>query len=236
MIAHAASKKANAGARYPHADFARRFESACDENPDVPPPHHGRLIWFVTQFENRFQVTTTSETVRRWLAGISRPKPQKLAMLAQILKVDEAWLSVGTEGEIRTKREVTYGSSMRGEVNLVAALIEMDGGTVAFGQGTETDTSSRSPHFFAIVKGAQYSVHVEKISGEGDEAEFVIPAKCEGMAILGVRRTGPTCFEIYDIPWDVITEKAVRKSGHFHLSFSEHKDALNLLEGFAKRF
>ncbi|TGW07270.1 XRE family transcriptional regulator, partial [Mesorhizobium sp. M2D.F.Ca.ET.145.01.1.1] len=70
------------------------MEQACDGNPDVPPLNHGRLGWFVDRLEQH-KVQVAKETVRKWFAGETRPRHPAMKALAQILKIDEGWLSAG---------------------------------------------------------------------------------------------------------------------------------------------
>src|SRR6266446_8548726 len=114
------------------AAFAKRLQLACDSHAHCPPLHFGRLTWIVREFKSKFKITITTETARKWCAGEVRPRRQSMSLLAELLTVDEAWLSLGNEGETtadeRKARNVMAGAA----VNLVAGLIELDGGHPAY--------------------------------------------------------------------------------------------------------
>lgn len=76
-------------------ELAARLVEACERNALVPSPNYGRLRWIKEQFASRFSDQVSEETVRRWLSGEGKPKGRRLRYLAELLDVDEAWLTVG---------------------------------------------------------------------------------------------------------------------------------------------
>ncbi|MDZ4363798.1 helix-turn-helix domain-containing protein [Brevundimonas sp.] len=77
------------------AEFAKRLKTLCDSHPDAPNLHYGRLGWLRQQLDVRFDQTVSAETVRRWLAGESIPRREKMSALASLFGVSVAWLSLG---------------------------------------------------------------------------------------------------------------------------------------------
>lgn len=61
-----------------HPEFARRMQIACDGNPNIPLPNHGRLGWFSFEIERRFNAKVTIETVRKWFAGETIPRTKMM--------------------------------------------------------------------------------------------------------------------------------------------------------------
>jgi len=77
------------------ADFAARLGKACDLQAECPPLHRGRLVWIRQKLEADFNENVSLETVRKWLSGEAKPRPEKTKMLAALLGVDLAWLQIG---------------------------------------------------------------------------------------------------------------------------------------------
>src|SRR5690349_18041544 len=113
--------------------FGRRLISAMDNNPNVPPPNYGRLDWLVDQLERR-NITVTRQSVSRWTPGEVMPMPDRVDALAQILSVDAAWLMGGGDDFTTVRDRRAHNALASGAVNLVAGLIQMGGGTVAFAE------------------------------------------------------------------------------------------------------
>jgi len=192
--------------KVPHPDFALRFQQACDGNPDVPQPNYGRLGWFVTQME-RFGVELTVETVRKWFAGESRPRPRNITYLAQILKVDEAWLSVGRIQEISDKQIRLRNSLAGGAVNVVAGLIQLSGGNPAFPAADDKRAQAEKIDLYAIIKGAQYAFHVTV----ADDGVFSIPVEARETVIIGVDLQDSFDVRIFELDWAEVEATGTRK-------------------------
>lgn len=90
-------------------DFAKRIERAMDVHPEIPPPGHGRLKWFVQAFATRYDVTLTPETIRKWLRGISFPRLERRKQLADILGMGEGWLITGDGAPVDAKERRQIG-------------------------------------------------------------------------------------------------------------------------------
>ena len=187
--------------------FAERFNTACAANPNCPPVNSGRYPWFVDQFKKRFGRSVTIESVRRWNYGESLPRRAANDQLAEILNVDPSWLWMGVgEGtgieERRAKRAQQAETS--GSVDLVAALIRMDGGSVAFPEADDKRAARMAIDMYAIIKGANYAFAVVK----GDPVEggfsFAVPGKAanDEVVTLGVLRDGFS-FRVIEITADL---------------------------------
>jgi len=194
------------------------MQSACDGNPNVPLPNHGRLGWFVTELERRFQAKTTIETVRKWFAGETLPRPKMLGYLAAVLEVDHAWLSVGASPQLAEKQKKVRNATADGAVNLVAGLIQICGGSPAFPDEGDGRAERHKIDLYAVIKGAQYSMHVATAERVGAGYLFAIPVEVVGAAlILGVVRVGELAFRFFELDGDKVSEVGKRKGGSYNV-------------------
>ncbi len=207
-----------ASKKIPHADFAQRMHLACDGNGDVPKPNFGRLGWFVDEFDEKFDYALTAETVRKWFAGEARPRPRTMSMLAQILEVDEAWLSVGSDPAIPEKQRRLRDATVDGVVNVVAGCIQMDGGHPAFPDDDDAASKNGLVDLTAIIKGALYSFHVVLAEESEDGWTFAIPSGALDLFVLGVVRLSSSNFRFFEFDRDRIEELGTRRSGHVSIS------------------
>lgn len=185
------------------AGFAKRFEMACDSHDHCPPLHLGRLRWIADQFSERFGETITTETVRKWRFGEAKPRQDKNALLAQILEVDPTWLYMGVDPELEPKERKARNAMADGAVNIVAGMIQMDGGHPAFPE----EGGKENVDLYAIIKGAQYALHICTADSEG---KFAVPTRHQGITVLGLTRKGMS-FEIVELSEEIIA--AGRKRG-----------------------
>jgi hypothetical protein len=58
--------------------FSNRLNSACDSNSHVPAYNYGRPSWIREHMASDMGVEVSTETVRKWFAGESRPRPDKM--------------------------------------------------------------------------------------------------------------------------------------------------------------
>lgn len=199
-----------------HPDFAQRMQIACDGNPNVPLPNYGRLGWFSNEIERRFGAKVTIETVRKWFAGETLPRPKMLGYLAAVLEVDHAWLSVGTSPQISEKQKRVRNATADGAVNLVAGLIQICGGYPAFPEDKDARAESEKIDLYAVIKGAQYSFHIAMAEEVAAGHQFAIPFETVGHAlVLGVVRVAELAFRFFELDGDLIAEVGKRKGGSY---------------------
>lgn len=192
-----------------HKAFAQRMAQACDGNTNVPPPNFGRLQWFVDQMDERFGAKTTPETIRKWFAGETLPRPKSLHQLAEILQVDEAWLALGHAPELDQRQQKLRNAEADGVVNVVAGFIQMCGSNPAFPEPSDKRAQREHIDLYAIIRGAQYAFHValEK------DGRFAIPAGAEETFVVGVVRTSDLTCDFVEVDVDAIA--AGRRKGGF---------------------
>ena len=206
-------------------EFAKRLNSACDANPVCPPLHRGRLTWLQSELATRFKEKVSVETVRKWFAGEAKPRADKVAKLAELLKVDISWLSLGVDKGMAPRELKATSREIDGAVNVVIGLIEMDGCHAAF--PNEAD-QKRGVDIHAIIKGAKYDFHVVVL----DEGFYRVPAKREGLVVLGLTKVGMG-FEIVEIPEEVIEANGTNRGGVVELKAATK--GLKRVEGFTQR-
>lgn len=199
-----------------HPEFAHRLGLACDSSPHCPALNHGRLNWIREQLKKRHGKTVTNESVRRWLAGEARPRPQTLSFLASIMQVEEAWLSVGASAET-AKEQRGVRLSEKGAATVVAGLIQMAGNQPAFPQ--EKDERAKSEHvdLYAIIRGAQYAFHVTLGICKDATTRFNVPVDAARTFVLGVVASTDLDLRLYEIPHEMIVAHPV-KSGSYEIT------------------
>lgn len=209
--------------------FAQRIQRALDANPEIPPPHYGRLSWMVRQFKNKFDVTLTAETVRKWTEGLSIPRLERRAQLAEILGVDQGWLIVGSEVSLDQKTRKLRNAEVDGAVNLIAGLVQMDGGNPAFPGSTDRDSARDGVDLYAVIRGAHYAFNVTTAVPEKDGSwRIPVPAKREQLVVLAVVRTAPFAFDILEVDEDAIAEHGKFSSGTVSLPL-RHEDGVYMV-------
>jgi len=200
---------------YPHKDFAKRFQTATDGNPHVPPPNFGRLKWFVTELE-KHGVKSTPETVRKWFAGQGLPRHGTMKALAIILQVDEAWLSLGRAPEIDARQQKLRNAEADGVVNVVAGFVQMCGGNPAFPERGDKRAAREHIDIYAIIRGAQYAFHVA-LERDG---HFAVPHGAGDTFVIGVVRTGDLAVSMFEIDAEALSN-GKRKGGFTEVAASK---------------
>jgi transcriptional regulator with XRE-family HTH domain len=197
-------------------EFARRLEVACDNHPHVPAYNQGRLTWLVKHFQERFGQKISPETARKWAAGEARPRPEKMRWLAQLLEVDEAWLSIGTTPEMTVRERKTQAMAISGAANILLGLMQMDGAACAYPD--ERDPRRDVVDFYAIIKGAQYAIRAALAQEVGEGVyRFTVPVQFEVVAILGLIRLNKLHFDVIELGADLVDKHKQRKGGYYEV-------------------
>lgn len=113
--------------------FSERLEKAFAAHPEAPGRVYGRNVWLAEKMAERDRAVTT-ETVRRWFAGIAMPRYRTLDVLADLLDVDPRYLkgrsddmAPGGKAPLVKQVEITsplYVSSETSPAFLAANFIE----------------------------------------------------------------------------------------------------------------
>lgn len=190
--------------------FASRLLKACEGHPEIPSFGQGQQSWI------KDRLGVSSEGVRKWFAGEAKPRPGKLKQIASLLEVDEAWLSLGIVPEAGPKEKKVRNAMADGSVNVVAGLIQMNGGYPAF--PVDGDLRSEFIDIYTIIKGKQYSIHVTR--GENiseNHFRFRIPNEYKECTIIGVIQQTPVRLILLNIPTSAIDNNRTRKGGYLEV-------------------
>jgi hypothetical protein len=183
------SATADAPSRY--EDFAKRLNSCADVSPDVPQLGAGRLT-FVREKLASIGVQVTLEAVRRWFSGQAMPRRQYAELLAEVLRADAQWLLEG-QGTPHRERQRERNALAGGAVNLVAGLIQLDGGVIAF-----PDENEPFVDVHAIISGRHFPIRVVVADDHEDwGVGFALPGAPSGAIYVGVVRTTGLKYSLY---------------------------------------
>lgn len=194
-----------------HPAFAARLNESADKHPYVPRLGAGRLTYVRERLSN-MGITVSLEAVRRWFAGEALPRPEYGSALAQVLGVDSHWLLEGAE-QRQTRAVRTRNPLATGAVNIVAGLIQTDGGTISFPEDSNNPFTHRVD-LQAIIAGVFHSFHIVAAE-EGEKGSLVFPVPADlGPAVLplGFKREKGFRFRVYVIG-DPAIEVGQRRSG-----------------------
>ncbi len=162
----------------PNLEFAQRLIKACREHAEAPDPGRGMQAWVAQK------VGVTPEAVRKWVSGQSRPRPAVMARLAEALEADVSWLSLGVTPIRDTRAQRRFVRNAAGAVYLVAGLIEMDGGHVAF---RDDDHDDPDIDLHAIIDGRSLALHVATAQRAGvGRYRIAVPTQHEHLVVVGV--------------------------------------------------
>ncbi len=197
--------------------YSKRLENAILQHSQAPDGH-GRQKWLRDQIETRFNTKLSPEAIRKWFAAESKPRANVNRMIAQILEVDEAWLSLGItpDASLSEKRQQSFIAS--GAVNLVAGMIQMNNGHIAF------PDEEGAVDLYAIVRGKQHSVVVRTGAIKDGSIHITVPPQHEKSVVLCVVQREPTSYAIVRIPADVIHKSGTKKGGYLELEIVVSRD------------
>lgn len=218
------------------AAFAQRLALACDGNAKVPPYNFGRLTWFKNQLLERFGETASVETIRKWFAGEVKPRPDKVKVLAEMLEVDEGWLSLGIEPELQPREQKVRNAMADGAVNLLAGVIQMNGGHPAFPKPDDKRATKEHIDLYAIIKGAQYGFHVSLGQPvDKQTVKFTLPTNYDGAFQMGIVQEDSTRFLFVELTGQTVSEHGVRKGGSIEVTVPQAELKLRQIKSFRDR-
>ncbi|QXN72247.1 helix-turn-helix DNA binding domain protein [Rhodobacter phage RcSalem] len=218
-----------------HEDFARRFALACDDNPNVPEMNFGRLTWIATEFKKRFDVDVTSETVRKWNNGLSRPHPyRKMVQQAEILRCDVAWLATGASEGVDKKQNKIRHEVADGSVNLIAGLVQMAGSHPAFPTPEDRFAVENHIDLYAIIRGVQHAFHIVVGEVKEEGVQFFVPVEVRNAILLGIVPEGGIKFSVVRIDIDSAEKVGTRRGNMLVVPLQEVEHAQ--VNSFAEKF
>lgn len=197
--------------------FAKRLGIACDNHPHAPNGR-GRQLWLCNYLAEMTGVKVSPEAVRKWFAGESKPRPNLLKQIAAVLRVDEAWLSLGLTPTVspNDKLKAKFNALASGAVNLVAAHIQLAGGSVAYPEeGDDRD-------LLTITRGRQYAISV--CYGSTDEVcKLNVPANTTTIIAVFPTLT-PTLYRFIRVPTELVEQHGVNLGGFMTVELRRDSD------------
>lgn len=193
-------------------EFAKRLNEACNNNSHVPPYNFGRLTWIRKNMLEYQQEKISTETVRKWLSGESRPRPTKMKKLADLLQVEESWLSLGIKSNMDTKQRAARNVMASGAASILAGFIQIAEGSIAFPDG-ESDED-----FTAIIGHKKYEVHTSlAIAHDNDMYRFSTPVNHTSLTIVGAIPTSHTNIIFLKLSNETLKKYGVLRGGHLEI-------------------
>lgn len=183
-------------------EFSKRLQIAMDNNPNCPPKYHGERTWLIEQL-GKHGVTVGRETIRKWVEGEALPTSDKLPRIAEVLNVDPQWLMFGDTLPPKEASRHSYDAAAL--TNLVAGLISLNGGNIAFPARGLADANP-NVHLHAAIRGANYPLHIVAGEVDGENLTFRVPAARRGIIVLGVVRRAWATFEVFELDEETITQ------------------------------
>lgn len=197
--------------------FAQRLTTACDGHPDVPPYGRGRQTWI------KRHTGVSNEAVRKWFKGEARPKPTKMKTLANILGVDEAWLSLGIAPDETPAEKKKRSATVTGAVNVVAGFIQLNGGSIAF--PSEDSPASEFTSLYAILEGQQFPFYVSMAKQLDDNTlRFYLPADVEACRAIGVVTVSPVSVHMINMKPHLVEKYKQRRGGYYEVDIYRDGD------------
>lgn len=209
-----------------HSDFARRLQTACDNNNTVPPYGKGQQTWLCKR------LGVSQEAVRRWFFGQSRPRPHLLSQLAALLDVDESWLALGITDAPKSSEQRAYSDKAEGVAYICFGLLKAEGYACAFADNHEPFD------FHAIKRGQHFFVSVSAARPKSKNIYITHASNFEKASHLSVVIREPGVFEVVHLPWSLIQQAGRLTSENWELELREQGGGytlngvmLNRLEG-----
>lgn len=191
--------------------FAQRLNTACDGHPQIPAYGQGRQTWI------KDHLNVSHEAVRKWFVGESRPRPDKMKMLASALEVDEAWLALGIAPDLSPREKKARDATADGAVNVVVGLLQMNGANCAF--PGECDKTSSYVDFYAIIRGVQMAIHVSLAKKmAASQLRFVIPKEYVDCRVVGAIHVRSNRLHMINMHHDLIDKYKVRRGGFYEIA------------------
>lgn len=193
-------------------EFARRMKIACDNNPRAPEKA-GRLVWIRDEMAKKGMLVA-HQTVHRWYHGATRPRNQKMSVLADVLRVDPAWLAMGRYDHDFSLNPERRAVIMDGAINATVGFMEMAGINCAWPD--EGDPAASYVHFYAIIKGKQHRFYVAKVSDNYQDGiiDLRLPLEFDKCSIIVFRRIATSTADLWFLPKEILANSAVQRGSY----------------------
>lgn len=193
--------------------FVKRLVQACDESSYIPPPHKGRQQYIAEK------LGVAPEAVSKWFKAVSMPRPDKIERLAELLQVDQSWLTFGISPEMDRNERKAHAREIDGAVHLVLGMIILAGGHC--GMPSARDPRASYVDFYVTMRGSVYPIHVSLAREVSrDHFEVLLPKEYTDVRSIAVIPAGAGKFHFIDMPLVMVDEHKVRKTGMFMVNIS----------------
>jgi hypothetical protein len=184
--------------------FVKRLIQACEECAHIPPPHKGRQQYLAEK------LGVAPEAVSKWF---------KIERLAELLQVDQSWLTFGISPEMDRKERKAHARDADGAVHLVLGMIMLAGGHC--GMPSQRDPRAAYVDFYVTMRGSVYPIHVSLARElSRDHFELLLPREYQDVRSIGVIPGGAGKFHYLDLPLVMVDEHKARKAGQIALTVS----------------
>lgn len=203
--------------------FVLRLKEACDGSKIVPPPHKGRQQ-YISQ-----QLGVAPEAVSKWFKGVAMPRPDKMERLAELLQVEQTWLSFGISPEMDRQERKAHAREVDGAVHYVMGVCMLNGGHC--GLPGPRDPRSGYVDFYATIRGSVYMVHVcLGRETSRDRYELLVPKEYDDVNCVAVIQKAPGKYDQLAMPIELIDEHKTRKTAGFTITI-DRSDASKYTTG-----
>lgn len=193
--------------------FVARLKQACDESTLIPKPGQGRQQMIADR------LGVGAEATSKWFKGVSMPRPDKMAMLADLLEVDQSWLVFGIEPELDRSERRMQAKASDGAIHYVWGLIMLAGGHC--GEPSSRDPRGAYVDCYATLRGSVYPLCIRLASDSGRDQYIVnVPVEYKSARVIVVVPVGPGRYDCIDLPMEVIDEYKERSKGEYRLTFT----------------
>lgn len=182
--------------------FGARLSRAIEQHPRSPAQIHGRQTWFRDTLEKEGGIAVTLNTVNKWISGKSEPRSDKVSVIARVLGVDEIWLALGRTSSAAPQDQWQDSRHASGSLKVVAGLIEMQGGYVAFAKPDDAVANDLNVHLYCTIDGTMVRLTIVSGEVEGTEIGFKVPGNTSENVVLGVVEMPNDdfgCLRLYDL-------------------------------------
>lgn len=148
------------------AEFSHRLVQAMEGHPRAPM--YGHQAWLRNLLKEA-GLEVSANSVHKWARGTARPRRDAVRVLARVLAVDEVWLAMGSKKVDDTDLKEQAGSRSAATL-LLAGLIELSGGKVAFPAPTDEGVS-----LWANIGSARIGIVAVVPQAKGKLLSFIVP-------------------------------------------------------------
>ncbi len=162
-------------------EFSYRLNQSVAGHPLAPPTSFGIQSWLRKKLLTETRLDVSVNTVSKWFNGQSLPRADSIRKIAQVLQVDEMWLSIGLNPVARSEEKRRENVNARAAVMVLAGVLEMGGGRVTF-----ADDPDGSVDLHVNLDGKSFSAVVVSPKRSADAWSYMIPEPVGAARVLSV--------------------------------------------------